>query len=66
MKEGERSNEIGENLKGNTDTEAIMDSVRMFVEGKDVMTSEIVRKRPFNYFFIESIRSRNFAQSTKL
>ena len=53
-------------INGNTDTEAFIDSVRMFAEGKDVMTSEIVRKRPFKYFFVESIRSRNFAQSTKL
>ena len=53
-------------INGNTDTEAIIDSVRMFAEGKDAMTSEIVRKRPFKYFFVESIRSRNFAQSTKL
>ena len=41
-------------INGNTDTEAIIDSVRMFAEGKDVMTSEIVRKTPFKYFFIES------------
>ena len=53
-------------INGNTDTEAIIDSFRMFAEGKDVMTSEIVHKRPFKYFVIESIRSRNFAQSTKL
>ena len=53
-------------INGNTDTEAIIDSVRMFAEGKDAMTSEIVRKRPFKYFFIESIRSLSFAQSTKL
>ena len=53
-------------INGNTETEAFIDSVPMFAEGKDVMTSEIVRKRPFKYFFIESIRSRNFAQSTKL
>ena len=53
-------------INGNRDTEAFIDSVRMFAEGKGVMTSEIVRKRPFKYFLIESIRSRNFAQSTKL
>ena len=53
-------------INGNTDTEAFIDSVRMFAEGKDVMTSHIVRKRPFKYFFIESIRSLSFAQSTKL
>ena len=53
-------------INGNTDTDAIIDSARIFAEGKDVMTSEIVRKRPFKYFFIESIRSLSFAQSTKL
>ena len=53
-------------INGNTDTDAIIDSARIFAEGKDVMTSEIVRKRPFKYFFIESIRPRKFAQSTKL
>ena len=53
-------------INGNPDAETIIDSVRMFVEGKDVMTSEIVGKRPFKSFFIESIRSRNFTQSTKL
>ena len=53
-------------INGNTDTEAIIDSVRMFAEGKDVMTSKILHKRPFKYFFIESISSRIFAQSTKL
>ena len=53
-------------INGNTDTEAFIDSFRMFAEGKDVMTSHIVRKRPFKYFFIESIRSLSFAQSTKL
>ena len=39
-------------INGNTDTEAIIDSVRMFAKGKDVMTSEIVGKTPFKYFFI--------------
>ena len=53
-------------INGNTDTDAIIDSARMFAEGKDVMISEIVRKRPFKDFFIESIRPRKFAQSTKL
>ena len=53
-------------INGNTDTDAIIDSARIFAEGKDVMTSEIVRKRPFKYFFIGSIRPRKFAQSTKL
>ena len=52
-------------INGNTDTEAIIDSVRMFAEGKDVMTSKIVRKRPFKYFN-EPISSGDFAQSTKL
>ena len=52
-------------INGNTDTEAFIDSVRMFAEGKDVMTSKIVRKRPFEYF-IEPISSGDFAQSTKL
>ena len=46
-------------------TESIIDSVRMFAEGKDVMTSKIVRKRPFQYFN-EPISSGDFAQSTKL
>ena len=52
-------------INGNTDTEAIIDSVRMFAEGKDVMTSKIVRKRPFKNFN-EPISSGDFAQSTKL
>ena len=52
-------------INGNTDTEAFIDSVRMFAEGKDVMTSKIVRKRPFQYFN-EPISSGDFAQSTKL
>ena len=52
-------------INGNTDTEAFIDSVRMFAEGKDVMTSKIVRKRPFKYFN-EPISSGDFAQSTKL
>ena len=52
-------------INGNTDTEAIIDSVRMFAEGKDVMTSKIVRKRPFTYFN-EPISSGVFAKSTKL
>ena len=52
-------------INENTDTEAFIDSVRMFAEGKDVMTSKIVRKRPFKKFN-EPISSGDFAQSTKL
>ena len=52
-------------INGNTDTEAFIDSVRMFAEGKDVMTSKIVRKRPLKNFN-EPISSGDFAQSTKL
>ena len=52
-------------INENTDTELIIDSLRMFAEGKHVMTSKIVRKRPFKYFN-EPISSGDFAQSTKL
>ena len=52
-------------INENTDTESIIDSVRKFAEGKDVMTSKIVRKRPFKNFN-EPISSGDFAQSTKL
>ena len=48
-----------------TDTQSIIDSVRKFAEGKVVMTSKIVRKRPFKNFN-EPISSGDFAQSTKL
>ena len=53
-------------ISENTDTESIIDSVRMYAEGKDVMTSKIVRNRPFQNFN-EPISSGDLAQgSTKL
>ena len=52
-------------INENTDTESFIDRVRMFAEGKDVMTSKILRKRPSKNFN-EPISSGDSAQSTKL
>ena len=52
-------------INENTVTESIIDSVRMFAKGKDVITSKIVRKRPFKNFN-EPISSGDVAQSPKL